>query len=292
MFALFGLNQNWQVSECWSLNGSFDRSETIRDADGEDFDSDDTDASSESEDYIAVSLSATLKLEKWSWANQIEYRDGDLEDKLGLLSGLVGEVHRGLAVSGRTQLFATKSASTEETDGEVRLGLAYRPLDSRWIVLDRLDFLLEEVVSETDAYDSWRVVNNLNGNYRPNPKTQISLQYGAKYVNETIYDDEYGGYTDLFGLEGRYDLTTKWDLGLHGAVLHSWDANQYDYTSGVSVGHNLAENVWLSLGYNFTGFTDRDFSQADFTAAGPYLKIRMKFDQNSVRDAVKSFSDQ
>ncbi|MFO7605043.1 MAG: OmpA family protein [Desulfurivibrionaceae bacterium] len=287
MFALFGLNQNWQVSERWSLDGGFDRSHTVRKPDAEDFDTDVSAASGENEDFTAVSLGATLKLEKWSWANRLEYRDGDFEDKWGVLSALVGEVHRGLAVSGRTQMFATESAREEKTDGEVRLGLAYRPLYSRWIVLDRLDFLFEEVATETVAYDNWRVVNNLNANYRPNLKTQISLQYGAKYVNETIDGEDYGGYTDLSGLEGRYDLTPKWDVGLRGAVLHSWDANQYDYTSGVSVGHNLVENIWLSLGYNFTGFKDRDFSRADFTAAGPYLKMRMKFDQNSVRDAVK-----
>jgi hypothetical protein len=273
------------------VDGGFDRSHTVRKPGAADFDTDVPAASGESEDFTAVSLGATLKLEKWSWANRLEYRDGDFADKWGLLSGLVGEVHRGLAVSGRTQLFATESAREEKTAGEIRLGLAYRPLFSRWIVLDRLDFLFEEVASETVAYDNWRVVNNLNANYRPNLRTQISLQYGAKYVNETIDGDDYGGYTDLSGLEGRYDLTPKWDVGLRGAVLHSWDAKQYDCTSGVSVGHNLVENVWLSLGYNFTGFKDRDFSRADFTAAGPYLKMRMKFDQNSVRDAVSMINN-
>lgn len=33
------------------------------------------------------------------------------------------------------------------------------------------------------------------------------------------------------------------------------------------------------MGYNFDGFTDDDFIAADYTAKGPYLKLRLKFDQ-------------
>ena len=38
--------------------------------------------------------------------------------------------------------------------------------------------------------------------------------------------------------------------------------------------------MWLSVGYNVEGFEDDDFIAADYTAKGPYLKLRMKFDQN------------
>jgi len=46
------------------------------------------------------------------------------------------------------------------------------------------------------------------------------------------------------------------------------------------------------FGYNVAGFRDRDFSKADFTAEGPYIKFRMKFDQGSAKEAVKSNSGQ
>ena len=35
----------------------------------------------------------------------------------------------------------------------------------------------------------------------------------------------------------------------------------------------------LSLGYNFSGFRDQDFSSSDYTSQGVYVKYRMKFDQ-------------
>jgi hypothetical protein len=72
-------------------------------------------------------------------------------------------------------------------------------------------------------------------------------------------------------------------------ILHSWQVNQMKYSSGASIGYNLVKNAWISAGYNFVGFIDRDFSAADFTAQGPFIKFRFKFDQNSLHDALKQF---
>ena len=57
----------------------------------------------------------------------------------------------------------------------------------------------------------------------------------------------------------------------------------------MSVGRILVDNVWISLGYNLTGFYDEEFSGADYTAQGPYFRIRAKFDQLTVKDAIKLF---
>ena len=291
MFALFGLGQTWQVSERWSLDGSLDRSHTVREPDAEDFDTDVPPASGETEDFTAVSLGATYKLEKWTWANRLEYRNGDAEDKWGLFSALVGEVHKGLGVSARAQIFTTESNTADRTDGEVRLGLAYRPLYSRWIVLNRLDYRFEQESTETFGFNNWRLINNLNANYKPNRRTQLSLQYGAKYVKENIDGDSYDGFTDLIGVEGRYDLDERWDIGMRGSMLHSWNGGQIDFGTGASVGCNVAKNAWVSLGYNFLGFEDEDFSKADFTAQGPYITFRLKFDQESVREAARQLQN-
>lgn len=96
----------------------------------------------------------------------------------------------------------------------------------------------------------------------------------------------------MIGLEGRYDVTKKWDVGLRGMRLCSWSLNQERYGTGASVGFNAGRKLWISVGYNFIGFKDRDFSRADFTSEGPFITMRMKFDQVSVRDAVKWFSGQ
>lgn len=117
--------------------------------------------------------------------------------------------------------------------------------------------------------------------------SQTLNPHGAKYVQETIDGSDYSGFTDLVGVEGRYDITKDWDIGLQSSILHSWILGQLDYRKGISIGYNVVQNAWISLGYNLIGFEDKDFSRADFTARGPFVRFRLKFDQNSVRDAAK-----
>ena len=56
-----------------------------------------------------------------------------------------------------------------------------------------------------------------------------------------------------------------------------------DYNYGLSVGYLLMQNMWISLGYNFDGFKDSDFSVAEYTAKGIFFKYRLKVDQHSFR---------
>ena len=51
----------------------------------------------------------------------------------------------------------------------------------------------------------------------------------------------------------------------------------------MSTGWNLGKDLWLSIGYNFDGFKDKDFSLAEYTAQGAYLKVRFKFDQDTLK---------
>ncbi|MDO8445944.1 MAG: hypothetical protein Q7T53_07585 [Deltaproteobacteria bacterium] len=283
VFAVNGLKQGWQITKKWSVDGGLDRSETLRN----------DDAASGGSDFTAVSMGVGYKEEKWSWTGRIEKRDSEDEDKVGVFTGAYGEVKEGLGLAAALQAFRSESSSgADKTSGDIRFSLAYRPKETKWIVLDRLDYIFDEEKGGGFDYDNWRIINNLNANYKANRKTQISLQYGAKYVNETIDDTDYSGYTDLMGLEGRYDVTKKWDIGLRASALHSWEVNQFKYGYGPSLGYNVMKNVWLSVGYNIIGFRDEDFSKADFTSEGPYVKFRLKFDQGSAKDAVKWFNGQ
>ncbi len=120
----------------------------------------------------------------------------------------------------------------------------------------------------------------------PIAKWQTSFYYGLKYVRESYNGDHYDGYTDMISVETRYNINRKWDIGVHGALLHSWNSNQLDHSLGADIGYLVMTNAWVSLGYNVVGFEDKDFSDANYTAAGPYLRFRVKFDQQSVREAA------
>ena len=294
LFSTTGLKQTWQITKQWSVDGGLDRSTTIHNAAASTFNTNVPPASGASEDFTAVSLGAGYRQEKWSWTARVEQRHSDSEDKFGAFAGANGEVQRGLGLAAGLQMFRSINISGLETENsDLRLALVYRPFETRVTVLDRLDYIQNQrhggdVVTD----DSWRLINNLVTNIKTGDRTQASVQYAAKYVQETIDLNDYRGYTDLSGIEGRYDITKKWDVGLRGLLLHSWQVHQEKYGTGASVGFTPGKNIWISVGYNFAGFKDRDFSKADFTSEGPFVKMRIKFDQVSVREAVKWFSGQ
>ncbi len=285
VFANLGLDQTWQIDERWSLDGGFERSHTI-DAAG-----DRSLVSFGDGDFTALNLGAGYRAEIWSWTSRAEARFADNEEKWNLLSGVIVEPIRGLGMSAGLQLTTTDTdGGQDDTAGDLRLSLAWRPKNTRWILLDRLDFKSDRIDGNGLDTDSRRIVNNFNLNFKPEHRWQVALQYGAKYVFDTIDDDNYSGFTDLIGLEVRHDLTQRWDVGLRCSVRHSWNAGLVDYSTGASVGYAIAKNAWLSVGYNFTGFEDEDFSDADYTAQGPFARFRLKFDQQTVRELVDWFS--
>ena len=283
VFALMGLLQTWEMNEEWSFDAALDRSQTLKDYTGQRVNENVPAASGSSDDFTAISLGATYRQERWEWWNRIEMRQSDSEDKYGVTSGILSEPWQGTAFSADTQLFITDSTiGSRSTNFDLRLGTAYRPARSRWMLLDRFDFEFDRL----DGLNTWRLINNLNANYKPHRRMQVSLQHGIKYVQDSIGDNTYSGVTDLFGLETRYDLSRRWDIGMHGSVLHSWNGGQLDYSLGASLGYLVMKNAWVSLGYNLLGFHDEDFSKANFTAQGPFVRFRFKFDQQSVREAV------
>ncbi len=283
LFANMGLAQLWKINSKWSLDAGLDQTHTLRDKGLSSVnDSDD--------DFTALSFGAAYDEAIWSWAGRVETRFADTEDKWSLTTGMVIEPKAGLGLSAGVKLIQSETAAgARDRSGDIRLGLAWRPKNTKWIILDRMDFVWDRQTGNGVDTAGRRIINNLNANYKPGHKLQMAFQYGAKYVTDTIDNDRYCGFTDLLGIETRYDITEKWDVGARASVLHSWNAGQMDYSSGVSVGYSFVKNVWVSLGYNFIGFEDEDFSNGSYTAQGPFVRFRIKFDQETVKDAVNWF---
>ena len=287
-FSSVGLTQGMQITPQLSVDFGLDRSKTMRDPGDVPFNVNVPPASGTTDnDFIAASMGATYREALWSATARIEGRDAELENKASLLFGFYRQQTPGLGFSTSLQYFDTDySNGNRMANGDLRLLLAYRPTDNRWIVLNRMDFIHDLTLDSSGENRSRKFVNNLNTNYLINRSNQIAIQYGFKYALDTFDDDEYNGVTQLFGTEYRHDINARWDIGLRAGMLHSSNANSYDYSWGLATGVNVAKNTWLSLGYNFEGFRDSDFSGADYTAAGPYLKLRISMDRQTSRDVL------
>ena len=288
-FANYGLVHKWQINDHWQSDFGLDRSQTIADKTVNALNTNVPLASGNASgnntgDFTAVSAGVGYTQESFSSNARVEVRNAKTEDKINVVLGAQRALSKGEAMAaGLTYTDSQSDNRTSNSKFDLRFSYAYRPLTARWTLLDRLDFIGENINDATTSSRARKLVNNLNANYIPNRRTQLSLQYGAKYVVDTIDGDEYKGYTDIAAAELRYDLSNRWDVGVHGSILNSWNSSVHVFGAGASVGYRVMDNTWLSVGYNVKGLNDKDFDGAEYRAKGVYATIRVKFDQDTLK---------
>jgi len=186
--------------------------------------------------------------------------------------------------AGLTLFTSATAAGTRSSVTNFKYGWAWRKAGGRWSFLNRIDLIFEDTTLIGQKELSRRLINNLNANRRISESSQLSLQYAFKYVRNTFDGSQFGGYTDLIGVDFRRGFSTRWDAGIHTSIYHSYESKVVDYGVGVDLGFNMLDNLWLTLGYNLSGFQDSDFASARYTAQGPFLRISIKADQQSLRN--------
>jgi opacity protein-like surface antigen len=164
-----------------------------------------------------------------------------------------------------------------------QLGAAYRPVDTS--TFDLLSMIEHKTERQINAADESRevLVGSVQGNFHPSRPWWFNGKLAFKSVNETFPKSE-GGASDRYQatlLSGRaiYDVTENIDIGVLFSRMHSNKKASVQYATGLELGYLLRQNLWLSAGYNFSGFQDRDLTN-DYTAKGVYFRLRFKFDQS------------
>ena len=290
-FANLGLTQGFQLGKRWALDFGVDQSSTLTEPGTKPIDPQVPLASgSLTGDFFATYAGALYRGELWTMTSRLEYRNADLENRVSLSGGLYREAVAGQAFSlSLLALSSDLSTGQQDTRVDLSFGWAYRPTQSRWILLNRLDLLTETSTGILQDLESWRAVDSFNANWKLDERTQVGLQFGTRYTRSTIDGDHYDGYSDLQGIDLRHDLGRRFDVGIQAAALNSWSAGTHEYTLGADFGISLARNVWIALGYNFTGFHDEDFSRNRYTDQGPFIKLRIKADQDTFRELSARF---
>jgi hypothetical protein len=283
LYSNLGLVQKWQINEFWNADFGIDRAKTMNNTDAAPLK---TNSSLTSDlaigDYTAVSLGANYNDTVWGGNSDLEWRTSETDKKINFRIGLRRALDAGRVLASSFIFTSRRSAVSRSRKFNARLSYAHRPWESKWIWFDRLDYIDERISVFSGDIQTRKLVNNLNLNWIPKRGTQVSLQYGSKYVLDTIDGMSYKGYIDLAGLELRHDLNRDWDIGVHASMLHSWSGGEKSYGLGGSLGYKLMDNTWVAAGYNVLGFDDADFSGAAYRSQGPYISLRVKFDQDTV----------
>ena len=308
VYANFGLTQGLRVNDSWTIDAGLDQGRTLS---GNNIAGGGAASSRPStgvapllnaqtplasgdatgDDFVAAFVGAQYHRERWTLTSRAERRVSDLERRWVLSGGWYREPVSGHALSLSLQSFTSDSRSVapDTSSADLRFAWAWRPDGASWIVLNRTDLVRETRTDLRQDLESSRWVNNTHANWQIGPDQQLGLQLGLRRAVTMFEDQRFSGMTALLGFDWRRDLPWRafgrsLDVGAHATRLDSIDAGVTRDHAGFDIGITVANNVWVSLGYNFIGFDDDDFSRARETQRGPYLRFRIKADQDTFRD--------
>ncbi|MBF0118986.1 MAG: DUF11 domain-containing protein [Desulfobacterales bacterium] len=230
-----------------------------------------------------------LPKENLKFTNRLEYRNENSDNprksyfaELGIGYKLSPEYS--ILVKERYFLEDIQNNGNRTTNHSI-LGLAYRPLKyDKFNALFKFEYkqhrdLANNVNTERDTYLGYNTeayIVSTEGIYQPTKKLQLI----GKYAGKLSIDDAYKSYIDLISGRIIYDITERFDMGLTYRILTSHKVNSVYHGGSVEFGYRIIKDLWLSLGYSFDNF-DADLTGADYWSRGPYLKLRLKFDENS-----------
>jgi hypothetical protein len=108
----------------------------------------------------------------------------------------------------------------------------------------------------------------------------INGRYGIKRAADFTSGIVSHYTAQIVGGRSVWDLNSRWDVGLQYFIETGDIGNSHQQAVGGEVGYLVVKNLWLSLGYNLTGFRDPDLASEDYTQREFYLRLRVKFDEN------------
>ncbi|MFC7292766.1 hypothetical protein [Hirschia litorea] len=287
--ATVGLDQSFRISENWSASlGLMNRSRIDGGDNPVDPLADDAispiaegtrSALTEDDSYTSGYVGLGYRNEGTAASGRFEYRDTISSTRTAFILGAAREMTETISYAASARLQSDEQANGTTDKLIARLGFVRRPEDESISIFNRLDFQMERADLNGE---SWKVVNNLGINMAPTERSQLAAFHGIKYSEANLLGQQYSGWTNLIGAEYRYDVTRYVDLGLRGSVLTSTATSTTEYQFGPSVGLSPTKNIWISAGYNFTGFKDNDFDAALDSRNGMFIKLRLKLDQNDL----------
>ena len=316
-FADYGLAQSLPIGKRWTVDftldgsktlGGIDRTRVLNDAQpvatGGLIGTDGT----LTEDFIALTGGATYRGDRWSWNGRSEYRGGDRSTRYGVITSALRQLGDGQVIGGTFSWFTAKDKAGPKTETTaLAISWARRPDNSRFAWLQKLELRSDIVRGAIEGLPgpiggapllvsgdvtSRRIVNSFSLNWSPTQRaedgrylgrSEFALFWGSRYVFDRVGADDIKGWSNLVGLDARWDLSQTFDVGVSGTVRQSSGARAFSYAGGPAVGISPFKGGYIQVGYNVLGFGDADYADARYTRKGPFVTLRFKFDQTTLQ---------
>lgn len=275
-----GIDQDIALSDIWTLSGGIEHQARLDG--GNDGPVALAGLSHEriGEGFTTFTLGLDRSSEDWKLASGFEYRLGDVEDVRRIHALATSTLRKDLDFGAKASFLTAENHETGDTEVENRVeaSLAWRPLDARFALLDQIILRRESSLGA----DDFALTHSAYYTRELDDGHQINLRHGVKYARQNFDGTSYDDLLNLIGAEYRHNLTEWFDIGAQASILHSAATSTTRQSGGLSLGLTPFENGWLSLGYNFAGFHDEDFSALGYTDEGAYLQFRIKFDRETL----------
>lgn len=166
-----------------------------------------------------------------------------------------------------------------------QVGFAWRPRERNDVnALARYEYKTVRDEARIDGENYRAHIVSTHMDYHPSRAWWLTSRLAGKLNTDRSLPAGQQKYTAwLAGGRAVLDVAPKWDVGVLASVLYSPQGKSRQYAYGAEVGYQLARNLYLSVGHNLSGFTDKELSGADYTAHGTFLRLRFKFDEKTFR---------
>jgi len=314
-FAAFGLAQSYQVSEYLTFDATVDGNRQLGGVDPNDVINPEHPVASGGhlgtdgalfEDFTAVTLGAGWRRDLWAVSARGEWRDGEEANRRGFTFGAIRQLGEGSVIgSGFSWTRATGLNSTSTAIFDGAISAAHRPAESEIALLGKLEFRSDSVTNAaagqsapvgqtaltvTGDAQSRRVLASLSTNWSPRQfdeeqgrtgRGEVSLFLGGRYTFDGMAGYDIEGFTALLGLDARIALSEQFEIGGRASVRSNLTDGVTSFAVGPEIGFVPTPDVLVTIGYNITGFRDRDYSAARTAERGMFASVRMKLDADS-----------
>jgi hypothetical protein len=280
--AAVGLKNLWSLAPGVKLGTSFERVHAIAGT-GQD-----------EATVVALALEYTGS-DRWKGSTRLEVRNGQTQDTLLFTVGLAARLNKDWTALARNAYNLTRTdGAGDHVIERMQAGLAWRDTETnRWNALARVEHRMEHDQSAPglDLKTSTQILS-VHADWQPRRPFLVSGRYAAKWTGDDSNGLSTRYHAQVIGARATWEFARKWDVGIVTSVLMGEGTQSKQYGVGFEVGYMVAQNLWVSAGYNVTGYKDADMAGADYTAKGPFVRLRYKFDEDTLAPVAKKVGAQ
>ncbi|MDQ7989684.1 MAG: SdrD B-like domain-containing protein [Candidatus Dactylopiibacterium sp.] len=272
--AAMGLRNQWRVAEGVALHTSFERVQALQGAD----------STRRAESTALTGAVEYTRHADWKATARMEWRGGPGSESFLNTLGYAHKLNEEWTFLARNIFNRIDNKTPDSGDRRqerFQAGFAYRDLATNvWNALGRYEFKFESDSTPGSDYRRNVHIVSTHANVQLSRDVIVNGRYAAKLAREHSLGLTSQSRTHLVSARATYDLSERWDTSVIASRLWSPGSGAAQYGLGAEVGYLVMENLWLSVGYNVTGYRERDLVSEDReTARGVYLRLRFKFDE-------------